>query len=214
MPRYISSIAFRPDYDAIFSRLGYRKSSTQLNTSFRKEIISWIDEAASLIKLSAATSRCRTEFPAEGTIRVFPDSAGEKPSADEDFFEVKSMSFFRFLKGSGTILAMGITGGSAVMDAINSCQQDNMTKAVVFDAAAGEIVDSGFDFIISLTNRELAREGKKLMTKRFSPGYGDLELASQGDFYRILGMKNLMVSLTESFMMVPQKSVIALTGIV
>ncbi len=109
---------------------------------------------------------------------------------------------------------MGITGGSGIMELIDSSQKTDMTKAVVLDAAAGEIVDNGLDYIASLVSRELTREAAGLMKKRFSPGYGDLALETQGFFHSALEMERIGVKLTQSFMLVPQKSVIALTGII
>jgi cobalamin-dependent methionine synthase I len=109
---------------------------------------------------------------------------------------------------------MAATGGKTIMDAVEDNQKANMTKAVVLDAAAGEIVDSALDYIMTLYSRELLRESKKLLGKRFSPGYGDLSLEIQKVIYDILNLEKLGITLTGSYMMIPQKSVIAITGII
>ena len=49
---------------------------------------------------------------------------------------------------------------------------------------------------------------------RFSPGYGDLPIEIQKDFFRVLEPnRKIGVSLTESMMMIPSKSVTAIIGI-
>ena len=49
---------------------------------------------------------------------------------------------------------------------------------------------------------------------RFSPGYGGLDISSQADFFKLLPMtKQMGVSLSESFLMTPTKTVTAFIGV-
>jgi hypothetical protein len=89
-----------------------------------------------------------------------------------------------------------------------------VTRAVVLDAAASEIVDAALDWIMAYCNQGLRREGKMLMNTRYSAGYGDLALDSQRAFYRLLGLERLGVSMTDTCILVPEKSVTAVTGVV
>ena len=51
------------------------------------------------------------------------------------------------------------------------------------------------------------------LLSRYSPGYGDLALESQREFFRVLNVtKTIGVSLTEGCLMVPTKSVTAFIG--
>ncbi|MCP5514457.1 MAG: hypothetical protein H7A26_03210 [Spirochaetales bacterium] len=213
MLRYINNITLRIDYSTIFSALGYKRKSTELPDLFRKEIKGWIDEALHAVKLDAVTARCEISFPDDESVLLSPEGSNPEGSQPETI-RIASASLRRFLSSSSKALIMGITAGSAVTELIDKYQIENMTKAVVLDAAAGEIVDAGFDYIVSLLNRELARESGRLLSKRFSPGYGDLTLNAQGDFFRLLDMEKLGVTLTDSFILKPRKSVIAITGIV
>ena len=214
MLKFINNIIARPDHKVIFSRLGYKQKQTELKEADRKEITNWIDEAASLMKLKGITLECNFEIADQGKIFIYP-------IADSDFhlddsaekIEITSNSFYKFISNAKKILLMGITGGKEIMDFIEKEQKENMTKAVVLDAAAGEIADTGLDYIVSLYNKELIRKSAKLFTKRFSPGYGDLSLETQKIFYNLLEMNKIEVDITVSFMLIPQKSVIALTGI-
>ncbi|MCL2792840.1 MAG: hypothetical protein FWD87_07090 [Spirochaetaceae bacterium] len=207
MLRYIDNIIPRPDHKVIFSRLGYKQNQTELDEAARKEIISWINEAASLVKLRGVTLECNLDTTDDGKILIYPESSRREK------IEITSSSFYKFISGAKKILVIGITCSNQIMDLIEKEQKENMTKAVVFDAAAGEIVDSGLDYIVSFYNKELIRKSEKLFSKRFSPGYGDLSLETQKVFYDLLEMKKIGVDITPGFMLIPQKSVIALTGI-
>ncbi len=51
------------------------------------------------------------------------------------------------------------------------------------------------------------------LTSRFSPGYGDLPLNIQQAFLKALQAQRIGLYTTESFMMVPEKSVTAIVGV-
>ena len=68
----------------------------------------------------------------------------------------------------------------------------------------------------NLLRRTQARDMAKALylTDRFSPGYGDLPLSQQKELFRLLDVtRRIGVSLSESGLMVPQKSVTALIGV-
>ena len=69
------------------------------------------------------------------------------------------------------------------------------------------------DFAEKEMEREVAEEGCHL-TWRYSPGYGDLPLEAQRELVRALDThRKIGVSLTESCLMMPSKSVTAILGI-
>ncbi len=51
------------------------------------------------------------------------------------------------------------------------------------------------------------------MRWRFSPGYGDWDVHAQPDLLRLTQAETIGVSLTESFMLRPRKSVTAVIGL-
>jgi len=59
----------------------------------------------------------------------------------------------------------------------------------------------------------LLREGRCLTRRRYSPGYGDLALSNQKIIYDALGLEKLGLTLTERFLLIPEKSVLAIAGI-
>ncbi len=211
MPRFFRNIPVRPDYKRIMRRMGYKTSTCTADKDFTGEIVSWIDEACSFITLSASAERVR--ISASGNSGM--NQTGETAFTGEDgkTFVFKSISLSKYLSGAGEMLLLGITAGTVIMESIRMLQENSMTKAVVFDAAASEITDSGLDYILKIFSRELARESKKLFSKRFSPGYGDLDLFYQKYICSSLQLEKIGVKLTDSFMLIPEKSVTAIAGI-
>ncbi len=62
--------------------------------------------------------------------------------------------------------------------------------------------------------RELQQEKGFHLTPRFSPGYGDLPLAAQRDLFFVLDCpRRIGLTLSDSFLMSPSKSVTAIAGI-
>lgn len=86
-------------------------------------------------------------------------------------------------------------------------------KALVYDAYASEFVDGALDIIIARKNTALMRTGHQLTHRRFSAGYGDLDIKYQKVFYDMLDMGTLGVTLSEKFLLSPEKSVIAVAGV-
>ena len=55
----------------------------------------------------------------------------------------------------------------------------------------------------------------KVLTSRYSPGYGDLPIAMQNEFLEILqAKKTIGLSVTSSNILIPRKSITAILGII
>ena len=91
-------------------------------------------------------------------------------------------------------------------------QRGRLERALFFDAYGSEAVETAADSL----NDYLAatsRLSKERLTKRFSPGYGDLSLEKQGLFYRELELEKLDVTMDDRFILHPNKTITALIGV-
>jgi len=189
--------------EAIYRRLGFRRSATTLTEAQRAETERSIQEAMDLIRLKGALLRMPLRIEAPCQI-VVPGEA---------VFE--SAHLATFLRDCREVVFMGATAGEAVMEAIKAdMAEERVTRAVVFDATASEAVDAALDWIMACLARIVQREGLNPLKTRYSAGYGDLALENQRHIHRLLGMDLLGVSLTNHSILVPEKSVTAITGIV
>lgn len=115
------------------------------------------------------------------------------------------------LNGCTSVVLMCATISSAVDRLIRRYQATDMTKAVITDALASAAIEQVCDAADEEINARFPDEYK---TWRFSPGYGDLPLDLQKDFLRVLNAQKMIgLTLGESSMLIPTKSVTALVGI-
>ena len=86
-------------------------------------------------------------------------------------------------------------------------------RALLLEAIGNERVESLCDALCSDIAAEKMRYGYKTRP-RFSAGYGDMPLAAQKDIFALLDcQKRIGVSLNQSLLMTPSKSVTAIIGI-
>jgi len=110
---------------------------------------------------------------------------------------------------------MGATAGHPIMEAIREkTNHGDLTAAVVYDATASEMTDAALDWIMHYINGQLRREGKHLLPRRFSAGYADFALENQKAMHQKLQMEKIGVSITPDYILLPEKSVTAISGIV
>jgi hypothetical protein len=199
---FFESISIPVPRKNIYRRLGFVKGVTEVPTSQQEEIERYIGHASSLIHLKGAGLRMPiTEI--KGARIILPDGA-----------EFESRQLAKFLANCDEIVLMGATAGREIMHAIEEdAAGANVTRGIVLDAAASEIVDASLDWIVDYFNQSLRRENRRLLGKRYSAGYGDLFLETQKTMYRLLQLNRIGIEITESCMLVPEKSVTAITGI-
>jgi len=199
---FFDSMAIALPKDDIFRRLSYRKGVTRLEPQELEEMDRAIDDALSFIHLRGVARRIAVEEKKSTKTLL---STGET---------LKSRNLARMLRNSEEIMLMGATAGPAVMDAIrDDSLHGRMTRGVILDAVASEMVDHALDWMVAFFNQDLRRERRQLTKRRFSAGYGDFLLENQKWIYDALDLGRLGVELSESFILTPEKSVTALAGI-
>lgn len=199
---FLEKISIDPPRAKIYQRLGFKKRTTQIPVNQRKEIDRFIDEAASIISLQG--SLLRTPINKNDGKKII--LAGNLTFTSE--------KLSTFLLNCEEAVLMGATAGNSIMEAIKEkTNQDNLAAAVVYDATASEIVDAGLDWIMDYLNQQVRRERKTLLPRRFSAGYADFDLKNQKVLYQKLQMEKIGVTITSSFILLPEKSVTAISGI-
>lgn len=186
----------------IFRRLGYRKGITRIGKDQKDVIEGYIEYALSLIHLRGAGRR----------ISIKEKSFSNIVLSNGVVFESKNLS--KMIGDCEEIIVMGATAGDDVIESIREDTEANqLTRGVVLDAVASEMVDASLDWIVDYFNRELRRENKRLTKNRFSAGYGDFILENQKKIYDILEFEHIGVKINENYILMPEKSVTAVAGI-
>ena len=199
---FFESISIPLPRKEIYRRLGFMKGVTEISSSQKEEIERFIQDALSLIHVKGA-----------GLRMLVQEIKGARIILAEDVtFESNQLA--ALLRNCREIVLMGATAGNDIMKAIEEdAAGRNVTRGIVFDATASETVDASLDWIMGYFNRTLLRENRQLLKKRYSAGYGDLLLETQKTIHRLLQLDRIGIRITDSCMLIPEKSVTAITGI-
>ena len=162
---------------------------------------------------SADLSRCehilRTAVQPRVVWRLF-DLASDG-SLSGTSFRPEGKSVRELLQGCSGVILMAATLGAEVDLLLRRETQKNMADAAMLDALANAAIENVCDNLCLDLAREIL---PRMLTPRFSPGYGDFPLTQQPAFCAVLDVqRRIGVTLTPGGLMVPQKSVTALMGV-
>lgn len=125
------------------------------------------------------------------------------------FTQTASKGLMKNLEGCEEIIVLAATIGLEIDRLIRRYTRLSPAKALFFQAIGAERIESLCDAFCA----ELCESGLHLRP-RFSPGYGDLPLEMQQDIFRVLDCpRKIGLTLNESLLMSPSKSVTAIIGI-
>lgn len=117
------------------------------------------------------------------------------------------------LKQCKKVVLFAATLGIEIDKLINKYEIINIAKASVVQSCAAACIEKYCD-MIQEDIKIKAKDEQLYVRPRFSPGYGDLTLMAQKDIFRILECtKRMGLTLTQSLMMYPTKSVTAFIGL-
>lgn len=126
---------------------------------------------------------------------------------------LKGRDICRHLSGCGEAYILCATLGLAIEKKIRLSFLQKPEEAVIYDACATEAIEKIADAAEAEIASLCAKQGKGI-TWRFSPGYGDLPLETQQDLIRTMDApRRIGLSLTDSLLMTPSKSVTAIIGV-
>ncbi len=132
---------------------------------------------------------------------------------DLGFATLRSRSLARHLRGCDSAVLFGATIGIEPDRLMNRYARLSPAKALLLQAVGAERIEAVAEAFSAELSEIMKKEGKTVKT-RFSPGYGDLPLEVQKDIFELLSLpKNIGLTLTESCLMSPTKSVTAIIGI-
>lgn len=108
------------------------------------------------------------------------------------------------------VLLFGATVGVGIDRLIAKYGRISPAKALLFQAMGAERIEALCDTFCV----EYEASNAILLGPRFSPGYGDLSLSVQKEIFAVLDLpRKIGLSLTDSLLMTPSKSVTAFAGI-
>lgn len=123
--------------------------------------------------------------------------------------EIQSADLARYISGCNWLILFAATLGTAAATHYRAVSAVSVADALIFDACASAFIEHRCDAACA----ELAKRHHGL-TGRFSPGYGDFSLSFQPVLLNLLQAgKRIGLTVTDSYMLIPEKSVTAVIGI-
>lgn len=141
-------------------------------------------------------------------------------SREEDWINLKGTSLKLFghdiknhLSKSKSCILMAVTLGHGVDTRIRYYEKTSMTKALILDACATAFIEEVCDKLVLEIQSKL--EEGKVLTSRYSPGYGDLPIDMQSDFLSTIdAKKSIGLNASSHSILIPRKSVTAILGVI
>jgi len=187
--KQIDKTALDPDPFELAARLGLGCSC--LGDAV-EELLPEVERAAEP-KYSAV--RLGAEYPSRGVTVI-------------DGHIVSSEGLYKCLDGAREVYLLAVTLGASVDRYLYRLGVISGSDRFVSDGIASALCERAAD----IATEALSADGS--LTHRFSPGYGDLSLLHQQWLLDELSARELLgITLTESGMMVPMKSITAIIGI-
>ena len=133
------------------------------------------------------------------------------PLTKEHKYLLSGKDIRNLLRDCTELVLFAATLGAEVEGFLRRAQIRDMSQAVILDACADSAIENVCDhFCEDLA----ALVHPCFLTDRFSPGYGDMPLSHQSVLFDVLDVtRRIGVTLTDSGLMLPQKSVTAMIGI-
>ncbi len=132
---------------------------------------------------------------------------------DLSFTRVTSAKLAQHLRGCEKAVVFAATVGLELDRLIARYGRLSPARGLMLQAFGAERIEALCDAFCSDLAQEYAPQGL-CTTARFSPGYGDLPLESQREFFRALDCgRHIGLYLNESCLMSPSKSVTAIVGV-
>ena len=203
---YPGNLKPKMPYQNILMRLGARLS-TQISDKDKAKIDSAIYAAAAYIAPKGVYGffGCRTD---SDTVIVSEHSDGS------DILTMKSSKLALNLAECHEVCLMAVTAGADIIVYRDNANRSGDTfNAVIADAVGSEYAEAAIELLHGIITQNCLRKGQSVNRMRFSPGYGDLALTYQHDIAKILQLEKIGITLSESAIMFPEKSVTAFVGI-
>lgn len=196
------------------SKLTY--SEYDLPAINRKEVLRYMgsntadDMTAKLI--SECEKECADCFSYLVCFDVFK-VAVHNNTVDFTAFKVQSGDLAKNLNGCKSAVIFAATVGPKIDLLIKKYSSLSPAKALCLQAFGNERIEALCD-LFNKQISDLQTQQKNQTRPRFSAGYGDFDLSCQTDIFKVLCCeKQIGVTLSDSFLMTPQKSVTAVIGI-
>ena len=171
--------------------------------SQNEDVMPLVRECLSEVEGKLSFKACYAEYPVTQI----------EERTDLCFTDTESKGLTKNLRGCSSAVIFAATVGIGIDRLIARYKAISPAKSLIFQAIGAERIEALCDMICAQIREEKRKAGYGTRP-RFSPGYGDLPLDMQKSIFSVLDCPKMIgVSLNESLLMSPSKSVTAVIGI-
>ena len=204
--------SFSPNFKEVARYLGYRRA-----TPPDAEVSALIEKAAREMQAVMKSQAVFEIFDLDCPVK--PDNDKENTVVDSvettvSFADVTlhSRDLTRNLAGCKRVALLAATIGPQVDALIRRHSSLDPVYASILQATSAMFIEELVDLVNDEIKKIAAAEGLKTKP-RYSPGFGDVTLEVQKDFFRLLPCTRIGLTLMDTLIMAPEKSVTAFVGI-
>ncbi len=186
----------------VLSILGYKREKTKVSKIFAEKIEKILEQTQKKALVKTVYIIRKIEKIENNTV-YFLNSE----------IKIKSKDISSLLSESFATIFMGITIGWWIDNKIAELnEKGEYNEALIYDAVGSEAVEGAANSFNHHLDIE-ARQNRYTLTKRFSPGYGDLKLSFQRGLYKELSLEKLDIKILDTNILLPQKTITAIIGV-
>ena len=191
---------FSPDFKEVARYLGYSR------------FVSPDQDVSDL--LEKAASEMQAVMKAQAVFEIYDLSVVSTDSTTVSFADVtlQSQDLGRNLAGCSQVALLAATIGPQVDALIRRHSSLDPVYASILQATGAMYIEELVDLVNSEIKKIAAAQGLKTKP-RYSPGYGDVPLQVQKNFFRLLPCTRIGLTLMDTLIMAPEKSVTAFVGL-
>ncbi len=164
------------------------------------QILALVDRAIDIINSSVSP---------KSLYRIFDCTVTENSLiiGDTEFFSTR---LAQNMKGCKRVVMFGATLGTECDRQIKVASTTDVALAMALQATAADKIEEVCDNL----EKEIIKEHDVKLRQRYSPGYFDLDIKEQKKFFSLLELqKRIGLTLTDTYEMLPTKSVTAFIGV-
>lgn len=181
----------------------------------KKEVLRYLranskTEDCELLRLiDEATKRSYAEIKPKSIYEIFDCIPKENETVIGDF-TFKSKRFAQNLKGCKKVAVFAVTLGTESDRLLRNAAAKGAATLAVYQAVLAAITEEECDKL----EEHIKKTHAVKLKKRYSAGYYDLGIENQKTIFNMMDItKRIGITLTDTFLMIPSKSVTAFAGI-
>ena len=196
------SKVFSPDFKEVARYLGYRKAAGP-----ESDVTELMEKAAREMQ---AVMKPQAVFEVFDLTVVSTGSTTVRLSFAD--VTLQSQDLGRNLAGCSKVALLAATLGPQVDALIRKNSSLDPVYASILQATGAMYIEEVVDFVNDEIKKIAGSQGLKTKP-RYSPGFGDVPLEVQKDFFRLLPCTRIGLTLMDTLIMAPEKSVTAFVGL-